>query len=306
MIENHNKATKKMKNILIIICWLFSTFTFSQDYKLVWEDNFNTATLDNSVWTAVTSGNGGGNKELQFYRPENISIGNEPVTGENCLIITARKELYEKKTATSGRLSTLGKLSFRYGKIEARIKLPKTANGLWPAFWMLGSNSQEAVWPKCGEIDIVEMGHKKGINAGTQDRLFNGACHWGESWNGGKYPNKGMSTTNNYSLQDDFHTYTLFWTPDSIKMYLDLDKYPKTKPYYVIPIVGNNQPNQTSLYFRKPFYLILNLAVGGTFSEIYDINEITALAKGEAKMYVDYVRLFQKNDLKEEFHITSH
>ena len=295
-----------MKNTIVVLFWLFSLVVTAQNYKLVWEDDFNGSKLDKSFWTAIHSGNGGGNKEIQFYRPENISVGTEPVSGEKCLIITARKELYEKKAATSGRLSTLGKMTFRYGKIEARIKLPKTSNGLWPAFWMLGSDSPEAIWPKCGEIDIVEMGHKKGIDSGTQDRLFNGACHWGESWNGGSYPNKGMSTTNEYSLQDGFHTYTMLWTSDSIKMFLDLDKFPNAKPYYEMPIIGNGSVNETSRYFRKPFYLIFNLAVGGTFSEIYDINEVTALTKGEARMYVDYVKVYQASCSNEEFYLSNH
>ncbi|MBV5342498.1 family 16 glycosylhydrolase, partial [bacterium] len=98
---------------------------------------------------------------------------------------------------------------------------------------------------------------------------FNGACHWGEGWNGGSYPNKAVHTTNSYSLQNDFHLYTLIWNKDSIKMYLDMDKYPNVKPYFEMPIVGNEQPNETSRYFRKPQFIIFNLAVGGTFPDIY-------------------------------------
>lgn len=291
-----------MKNTITIILWLFSLVTCAQDYKLVWEDNFNKLRL-NKVWKAELDNEGGGNRELQFYRPENISIDKEPKSGENCLVITAKKKSYQNKQATSGRITTSGHMTFKYGKLVSRIKMPKTANGLWPAFWMLGFDHMESKWPKCGEIDIVEMGKKTGIDKGVQDRYFNGACHWGESWNGGSYPNKGISTTNDYSLQDGFHTYTLFWTPDSIKMYLDLDKFPNVKPYYEMPITGNSLPNQTSRYFRKPFYLIYNIAVGGTFSELYDINQITALNNGEAKMYVDYVKLYQRGDLNEEFHL---
>jgi len=289
------------KMTLSFFCFL-SIFTFAQDYKLVWKDDFDKPVLDKKTWTAIVNGDGAGNRELQFYCRENITIAKEPVSKENCLVITAKKEKFKGNDCTSGRLSTKGKMSIKYGKVEARIKMPKTANGLWPAFWMLGADQDVSVWPKCGEIDIVEMGKKTGIDNGVQDRYFNGACHWGESWNGGSYPNKGISTTNDYSLQDGFHTYTMFWTPDSIKMYLDLEKYPNAKPYYEIPILGENLPNQTSRYFRKPFYIILNLAVGGTFSEIYDINKITALKNGDAKMYVDYVRVFQKKTGNEEFH----
>ena len=282
--------------ILLFIFYLTAT---AVDYKLIWQDNFSKRTLNKKNWTINVDGKGGGNRELQYYRKQNIGIEREPVTGERCLVITAKKQSYKGKPATSGRLSTIDKQSFKFGKIEARIKMPKTANGLWPAFWMLGADQKTAEWPKCGEIDIAEMGKITGIENGVQDRYFNGACHWGESWNGGSYPNKGISTTNSYSLQDDFHLYTLFWTPDSITMYLDLDKNPNAKPYYEIPITGEGLENQTSRYFRKPFYIIFNLAVGGTFSEIYDIKEITALDGKDGKMYVDFVRVYQSTKITE-------
>lgn len=281
--------------IILTVFLIISSFASAQNYKLVWEDNFNKSSINKKNWTINVDGNGGGNRELQYYRKQNVRIEKEPSSGARCLVITAKKQNYKDKTATSGRLSTFDKQTFKFGKIEARIKMPKTANGLWPAFWMLGADQKTAEWPKCGEIDIVEMGKITGIENGTQDRYFNGACHWGESWNGGSYPNKGISTTNSYSLQDDFHTYTLFWTPDSITMYLDLDRYPNAEPYFEIPIIGEGLENETSRYFRKPFYIIFNLAVGGTFSENYDIKEITALNNGDAKMYVDFVRVYQKD-----------
>lgn len=290
-----------MKRYFVFLILLISFFSiFAQEYKLVWEDNFDKTKLNESIWSIDVNGNGGGNKELQYYRRENIEIGNEPASGASCLIITAKKQKFHSKSFTSGRLTTKNKLTFKYGKVEARIKIPKTANGLWPAFWMLGFDHKENNWPKCGEIDIVEMGKKTGIEKGVQDRYFNGACHWGESWNGGQYPNKGISTINNYCLQDGFHTYTLFWTPDSIKMYLDLDKLPHARPYFEMPITGEDLPDHTARYFRKQFFFIVNLAVGGSFSEIYDKNGITALNDKEAKLYVDYIRLFQKGTGNEE------
>lgn len=282
-----------IKNIIFFNFLLLTTLATSQEYKLVWEDNFNKPTLNKKNWTITEDGNGGGNRELQYYRKQNIRIEKEPVSGESCLVIIAKKENYKAKTATSGRLSSIDKMSFTFGKIEARIKLPKTANGLWPAFWMMGADHKTTLWPKCGEIDIVEMGNIVGITNAVQNKYFNGACHWGESWNGGSYPKKGIFTTNDYDLQDNFHVFTMYWTADSINMYLDLDKYPDTKPYFHIPIEGDSLPNQTSRYFRKPYYILFNLAIGGTFSEIYDINQITALDKNEAKMYVDYVRVYQ-------------
>lgn len=270
-------------------------------YKIVWEDKFDTGTLDEAKrWSVEVNGNGGGNSELQYYRRENISVGTEPVSGASCLIITAKKENYLNKTCTSGRLTTQNKMTVKYGKIEARIKLPKTANGLWPAFWTLGADIPTVGWPKCGEIDILEMGNSNGIKNGTQETYFNGACHWGESWNNGSYPNYAKATTNPYSLQDDFHLYTLIWAENAIKMYLDLDKYPNNSPYFEMTINGPDVVGNPRRYFHKPNFVILNLAIGGNFPQIWDINKITALNSGDAKMYVDFVRVYQKGVAGEE------
>lgn len=283
----------KIKIIALILA-AFPMIIDAQEYKLVWEDNFNKSVLNKKNWTIEVDGNGGGNRELQYYRKQNISLGVEPKSGERCLIITAKKQNFKGKAVTSGRIKSEHKQAFLFGKVEARIKLPKTANGLWPAFWMMGNDKSEVGWPNCGEIDILEMGHKNGIKKGTQEYYFNGACHWGEGWNGGRYPNKAMHATSTYSLQNDFHLYTLIWSKDSIHMYLDLDKFPNAKPYFEMPIVGDSLPNETSRYFRKPHFIIFNLAVGGTFTDIFDINKVTALNNGDAKMYVDFVRVFQK------------
>lgn len=290
-----------MKKLLItsFIAQLFIVITIAQDYKFVWEDNFDHPVLNESKhWTVEVNGDGGGNNEMQYYRRENISI-EQHASGVNCLVINARKESFGGKLVTSGRLVTRGKVSCKYGKIEARIKLPSTANGLWPAFWMMGEDYSSVGWPKCGEIDILEMGNANGIRNGTQDRYFNGACHWGESWNGGSYPNYAKATTNPYSLQDDFHLYTFIWDATAIRMYLDLDKYPNKAPYYEMTINGPNENNNPSRYFHKPFSILLNLAVGGNFTGITgnnNLSKITALPTdgSNVKMYVDYVRIYQK------------
>jgi len=271
------------------------------DYKLKWQDDFTGTKLDEtSNWSIEVNGNGGGNSELQYYRRENISIGQEPVSGTSCLIITGKKENYLTKTCTSGRLTTQNKMSFQYGKLEARIKLPKTANGLWPAFWLLGTDIQTQAWPKCGEIDILEMGNSTGIKNGTQEKLFNGACHWGYFENGW-YPNYAKATTNPYGLQDDFHLYTITWDSQSIKMYLDLDKYPNATPYFEMAITNKTTAKDPYYYFNKPYFVIFNLAIGGNFTQLWDIAKITALNNGDVKMYVDYVKLYQTGSAEEKF-----
>ena len=207
--------------------------------------------------------------------------------------MTAKKESYQGKSATSGRINSKGKKYFKYGRIEASIKLPKTANGLWPAFWMMGNDYDQVGWPKCGEIDIMEMGHSNGIQNQKQEFYFNGACHWGYYKNG-TYPNYSKSATSEYSLQDDFHLYTLEWTEDYIRMYLDIDKYPNVQPYYEMSLVDEGDDWDTGKYFRKEFFLLFNLAVGGNFTGIHNIDGVTALNSGDARMYVDFIKVYQK------------
>ena len=262
-------------------------------YTLAWSDEFDGETLNTADWTALHDGSGGGNQELQYYLPANVSIGDEPTTGKRCLVLTAKKQSYGGKTATSGRIE--GKRTFKYGRLEASIKLPHTANGLWPAFWMLGHDISTVSWPACGELDVVEMGHANAIKAGTQTRYFNGACH---------YPNGSPANhvTHAASLQDDFHLFTLVWDESNIKMYLDLDKNPSATPYFTLNIADKASAAAAGYYFNKPFYFLFNLAVGGHFpfdgsnaSLQNNISNVTALQNGDAKMYVDFVRVYRKN-----------
>lgn len=294
---------QQMKKTVVLVWLLVAAAVQAQEYKLVWEDNFDGSKLNNSNWTIAENGEGGGNRELQYYYRKNIKIAKEPVTGAKCLVITAKKQRYLSHPATSGRLSTAGKISFRYGKVEARIKFPKTANGLWPAFWMLGANHAELGWPKCGEIDIMEMGHHDGIANETQERYFNGACHWGEAFNNGGYPNYAKMNTCDYSLQDDFHLFTLIWDENLLSMYVDLDKNPAAKPYYELPLGSDETIDKPARYFHKPFFVLFNIAVGGNFTKIWDIKNVTALENGDAKMYVDYVRIYQKGIAGEELFV---
>ena len=313
---------------IIAICFLLTSCA-KNEWQLVWSDEFNGKTLDAAYWNIEDNARGGGNAELQYYSPNNVTIEKHPTTGDRCLVISAKREDYRNRPCTSARINTQDKVTVEYGKVEARIAFPHTADGLWPAFWMLGNNlatdlgdnddvdkraeqlekEGRVVWPKCGEIDICEMGHVKGIQAGTQDRLFNGACHWGESFNNGAYPNYGQFCTADYPLQGDFHLFTLIWSEDSIAMYLDQDKNPDVAPYFQLSL-RNKELNAPGHYFNHPFYLVLNLSVGGFFPEMPaaekypevitaddpSFQRVTALpADGTpVKMYVDYIRVYKK------------
>lgn len=225
-------------------------------YQLVWGDEFTDTTINTNFWNFETGGNGWGNHEKEYYQPDNASIEN------GNLVITAKKENVGINSYTSSRMTTQGKKEFTYGKIEARIKIP-VGQGLWPAFWMLGANISTVNWPGCGETDIMEH-----INA---DSIMYGTIHWDN--NGHVQDSK--STT---SSPSDYHVYGVEWTAKTITWYVD------TTVYHTSDITVNSTDE-----FHKPFFLLLNVAVGGDWpGQTVDDN------KFPAKMYVDYVRVYQK------------
>lgn len=275
---------KHLNLLLFASSMVFVAPAYGQDYKKVWADEFdNVGSVDERTWNFETGNynQGFGNWELENYSKANATVGLAPDGTTKALIITAKPDL------TSARLFTKDKVSFKYGKLETRIMIPKTANGLWPAFWLLGNTG---TWPSCGEIDVLEMGHVDGIKNGTQEKYYSGACHWGVYQNGG-YPNYGKFTTSPTSLQDGkFHKFVLEWTPEVINMYLD----DAAKPYYSMDISDRSLNTSPGNYFNKQFYLLVNLAIGGNFTGVHDRAAVTALNSGEKKMYVDYIRLYQK------------
>lgn len=290
----------KLRNYVIAlgITMLASTSTKAADtpqsstgdgYTMVWSDEFDGSVLNNKMWNIEVNGNGGGNQELQYYRSDNIAVAN------GSLVITAKKENYGGKEFTSGRINSMGKVAFKHGKIEARIKLPKTANGLWPAFWLMGNDMNTGTtWPYCGEIDVLESGNAEGINAGTQEKYFNGALHWGPYTNG-NHPMYAKGYEAPYSVQDgEYHLWTLVWDENQINMYLDLDKNPGENAYFTMNISDKSADNSPGNYFHKQFFILFNMAVGGSVPNIFNAGGITALNNGDQKMYVDYVRVYQR------------
>ncbi len=268
----------------------------SEGYRLMWSDEFDGTALDRNAWTTEigTGDNGWGNWEQQYYTDDAITVE------DGKLVITATKRDYQGSHYTSGRMISRDKMYFTYGKVVASIKFPDLANGLWPAFWMMGNDITSVGWPRCGETDIVEMGNATGISNGTQDRYFNGASHWGENW-----PQASTANAQNapYAITDgNYHTFTCIWTPTQISMYLDRDIYPNVEPYHTLDISDHSGQLWTAgTYFNKPNFLLFNMAVGGQFTGL-NANAITALNNGPRSMYVDYVRVYQRGDEGETLH----
>jgi len=293
-----------MKKITLFLLVQFLCYsTFSQNWNLKWADEFNATTLDvANTWNPEVNGDGGGNSELEYYRSENLSLEN--YEGFNCMVLNAKRESYLGKAFTSARVNSLGKVYFQYGKIESRMKIPSTANGLWPAFWFMGNDYNGSNWPSCGETDVMECGHSAGIASGTQSSFMGGALHWGPISPVFIHYMDYTAAAGPYSIQDDFHLFTLIWSADSIKMYLDLDKFPKAAPYYQKRIAAD-AGNDIYTYFHKPYHILYNLAVGGAaFTGISNPDAVTALSTDgtPAKMYIDYIRVYQKGDVGEQFH----
>lgn len=226
-------------------------------YQLVWADEFNGTAVDGSKWN-IDNGNPGVNNEKEFYQAANATV-----SGGN-LVITARHETVGGQAYTSAKLNTLNKMAVQFGRIEARIQVPMV-NGTWPAFWMLGTNINSVSWPNCGEIDIMEHVNTSNLNLGTMH------------WNGGnghvQYGNS-ISTT-----PGSFHVYAVEWDKNSINWYVDNTLYSTGN------IAGGI--NNTGA-FQLPFYVILNLAIGGDLPG----NNIDN-ASMPTSMLVDYVRIYK-------------
>lgn len=244
--------------------------------EVIWSDEFDGETIDTSIWTYDVGGGGWGNGQLEYdtARWDNAYIEN------GNLVIEARRESYKGSNSfTSARLKTQGRFAFQYGTLEARIKVPNLANGLWPAFWLLGSNIGQVGWPACGEVDILEMGMKSAIEAGVVNRRIHAGAFWDYQGNNADY---GLDYTSPVDLNNDYHIYKLVWTPTLMTVYLD------STPVWSFDI----SPVETASLeeFHRPMYLIVNLAVGGwNFVGITDPAQITAPLP--AKMYIDWIRL---------------
>lgn len=226
--------------------------------KLVWEEGFDGATLNEKHWNFEYGDHGWGNNERQDYGKDNHKVANGMLT------ITAKKT---GGKYTSTRITTKGKKEFRYGYMEARAKLP-VGKGIWPAIWMLGANISEVDWPKCGEIDILEY-------IGREPDMVYTTVHTPDN-NGG---NAASQKTRFENIEEGFHLYACEWDKDKIAFYVD-DKLVYT--YQPQTKTKNNWP------FDQPFFFILNVAVGGNFGgpEVDD-------SIFPQEFVIDYVKVYQ-------------
>ena len=245
--------------------------------EVVWEDNFDVdGGLDPDRWTfdlgtgeAIFGRPGWGNNEQQYYtdRPENVRIE------DGMLLITARKESFDGSQYTSARILTRGLFEKRYGRFEARIKLP-FGQGIWPAFWLLGDDSDGTViWPQIGEIDIMEY-------RGQEPTIIHGSVH-------GPGYSAGNAVTDTYRLMDgrfdtDFYTFAIEWEPNSIKYFVDDVLYNEITP---------DDADGEWVFNSNTFYIIFNVAVGGTF-----VGPPSDLTPFPQTMMVDYVRVLDRPD----------
>ena len=252
---------------LIYIARIFILFTYAslnaQDVELVWEENFNGSDLEMASWNFETGDGcpllcGWGNNERQIYTKKNHRVK------DGLLYISAKKE---GDRYTSSKITTQGKKEFQYGKIELRAKLP-LGKGLWPAFWMLGSNTKSVGWPRCGEIDILEYVGKEPEYIFTS--LHTPASH-GKTINTRKDRVEG--------IEEGFHTYAINWSAESIEFLIDGNSF-----YTFSPKIKNEE----IWPFDKPFYMILNLAIGGNFGgpEVDD-------SIFPQEFVIDYIRVYQ-------------
>ena len=247
----------------------YQSATSYDGYSQVWSDEFDGSEVDENNWGYDIGGSGWGNNELEFYTNRNAYLT------EGNLVIRANKENYGGREYTSSRLKTQSKQTVNYGRIDIRAVMPQ-GQGIWPALWMLGSNFPTVGWPHSGEIDIMEM-----IGGNGRENTVHGTAHW---YN--QSSNQNASYGGNYglpsgeTLSTNFHVFSIDWDSTSITWYLD------NVQYHTMAI----NDSSSLAAFRKDFFFIFNIAVGGNWPQYPDASTVFP-----QRMVVDYVRVFQKD-----------
>lgn len=279
-----NQTVSALSVCLLLLLFLSScntdeTQTVATFNNLVLEDEFNTdGVIDTSIWNFdIGDGTaqgipGWGNNELQYYtdRTDNVTVEN------GFLLITAQQESFNGSQFTSARLQTQNNFQQLYGRFEARIRLP-SGQGMWPAFWLLGDDSDGAVWPQLGEIDIME-------NVGDEPTQVFGTIH-GPGYSGADSISKNF-TFENSRVDNEFHVYGIEWGPNFINFYVDDVLYNQLTPE---DVEEETNGEGEWVFNDRPFYIILNLAVGGNLP-----GPPNSETKFPQTMLVDYVRVYQQ------------
>ena len=242
------------------------------EYKLIWADEFEANRLDQSKWSYQTGTGcpalcGWGNNELQYYTDDAANVR----LAEGKLIIQAREQQIRNSEYTSARIRTINKADFRYGKMEARMKLPE-GQGIWPAFWMLPTENVYGGWPKSGEIDIMEY-------LGQEPNKVLGTIHFGPAWPDNKYLSTDYYSKGS-SFAEAFHTFTVEWEPEQISWFVDGE-------HFATQTKADVAPEQWP--FNQDFHFLINLAVGGNLPG--PVGEDVSFP---ATMEVEYVRVYQR------------
>ncbi len=242
-------------------------------WELVWEDNFEGdagQVLDNTRWGYNVGGTGWGNEQLEHNTDRAINVS---MDGQGNLAITARQESFGGNAYTSARIVTQDLFEQAYGRFEARIKLP-SGQGIWPAFWMLGADFPEVGWPECGEIDILEL-------RGQEPDRVHGSVH-GPGYSGGSPISATYTLPNGQRFDEDFHTFAVEWDPGRIAWYVDDILYQV--------ITESSVPAGGRWVFDHPFFVILNVAVGGNY-----VGPPNAQTSFPQAMLIDHVRIFRRS-----------
>jgi len=244
-------------------------------WTLVWSDEFNGpdgSRPDAAKWKFEVGGNGWGNQELQYYttRPENSFI-----RGGNLVIQTLQESFTGTdrvtRNYTSARMTTQGLFEQAYGRFEARVKIPR-GQGIWPAFWLLGNDFGKVGWPACGEIDIME-------NIGKEPSTIHGSMH-GPGYSGDFDFTSVYKLPGGVNFFDDFHVFAIEWEPGTVRFYVDQELYSTFTP--------SRLPAGRKWVFDHPFFIVLNVAVGGLWPGLPDSTTVFPQA-----MLVDYVRVYK-------------
>ena len=239
-------------------------------YKLVWSDEFTGpagTAVDSSKWTFDVGGTGWGNDELEYYTS---GTNNAALDGAGNLVITAKQQAMGGKNYTSARIKTQGLKTFTYGRVEARMKIPE-GQGLWPAFWLLGDDIASNSWPACGEIDVME-------NIGKEPNIIHATIH-GPGYSAGAGPTKQYMLP--APVASAFHVFAIEWELNTIRWYVDDTLYSTKTP--------SDIPSGATWVYAHPFFIIMNLAVGGGWPGNPD-----GTTTFPQQLQVDYVRVCQK------------